>query len=125
MQFGKEIIDTQTRLEGFGYEVVIPKDVEEYASNKRSVESKWDKIEGDLIKDYYEEIKKCDSLLVINITKHGIENYVGGNSLIELAEAYVLGKKVFLLNPIPEMQYSDEIAAMNPTILSGDLSLIS
>ena len=57
-------------------------------------------------------------------TKNNIKNYVWGNSLIEIAFAHVLWKKIFLLNSIPEMNYSDEIEAMNPFILNGNLDLI-
>jgi predicted RNA-binding protein with PUA domain len=44
--------------------------------------------------------------------------------LIEMAFACALDKKIYLLNPIPEMNYSDEIFAMKPIVLSGDLSKI-
>lgn len=39
--------------------------------------------------------------------------------------AYVLKKKIFLLNPIPELSYSDEIKAMKPIVLDGDLKKIN
>ena len=76
------------------------------------------------IDNYFEEIKKTDAILVINKDKNNIKNYIGGNSLIEIAFAHVLNKKVFLLNPVPQMDYSDEIEAMKPVILNGDLSKI-
>jgi predicted RNA-binding protein with PUA domain len=41
-----------------------------------------------------------------------------------MAFAYVLDKKIFLLNPIPKISYSDEIYAMKPIILNGDLTKI-
>lgn len=41
-----------------------------------------------------------------------------------MAFAHVLNKKIFLLNPIPQINYSDEIEAMNPIILNHDLSKI-
>jgi hypothetical protein len=33
-------------------------------------------------------------------------------------------KKIFLLNPSPQMAYSDEIVAMKPIVINGDLSKI-
>jgi hypothetical protein len=37
----------------------------------------------------------------------------------------VLGQKIYLLNPIPDMPfYGSEIIAMKPTVLHGDLSKI-
>jgi hypothetical protein len=63
--------------------------------------------------------------LIVNITKNGIANYVGGNALIEMAFAHVLNKKVFLLNDIPlQLNYSDDIAAMQPLVINGDLTKI-
>jgi len=82
------------------------------------------KIQDDLIKRYYEIIKNADAVLVINMNKNGIENYIGGNTLIEMAFAHVLDKKIFLLNPIPEISYKDEILAMQPTVLDGNLAKI-
>ena len=41
-----------------------------------------------------------------------------------MAFAYILNKKIFLLNGVPKMSYSDEIYATKPIILNGDLSQI-
>ena len=77
------------------------------------------------IKIHYEKIKKSDAILVVNETKHQIKNYIGGNTLMEMGFAYILNKKIYLLNPIPKMQYSEEIKAMKPIILFGDLNKVS
>jgi len=82
------------------------------------------KIHDDLIKRYYEIIKKSDAVLVVNMDKNGIGNYIGGNTLIEMAFAHVLNKKIFLINPVPEISYKDEIIAMQPIILNGNLEKI-
>jgi len=44
--------------------------------------------------------------------------------LIEIAFAHVLDKKIYLLNPVPNISYSDEIEAMKPVILNGKLDNI-
>jgi len=82
------------------------------------------KIENDYIKHHYNEITESDAILVLNLDKNGIKNYIGGNTLMELGFAHVHNKKIFLLNPIPEMGYSEEIKAVQPIILNGSLSLI-
>ena len=87
-------------------------------------ESIQNKVENNLIKHYFNEIKKNDALLIVNITKKGIKNYIGGNSFLEMGFAHVLDKKIFLLNDIPKIGYKDEIIAMNPIILNGDLSRV-
>jgi predicted RNA-binding protein with PUA domain len=122
MSFAKEMLEAKKKLEEQNHEVVIPANADKYANGTIDVENKWEKIELDVIRAYFEEIKKADAILVINKDKNGIKNYVGGNSLIEIAFAHVLNKKIFLLNPIPQMNYSDEIEAMKPTVLDGDLT---
>ena len=96
----------------------------DYVSGERREENKWEKLKSDPIRLYFEEIKKSNAILVLNYDKKGIKNYVGGNTLIEIAFAHVLEKKIYLLNPIPEMPYSDEIHSMKPTILNGNLDYI-
>lgn len=125
MQFGKEMVETKVKLEQLGHVVVLPKDTEEYASGKKGAEGKWEKQEGDLFKNYWNEIKASDAVLILNLTKNGVENYIGGNALIEVAFAHVLDKKIYLLNSAPEMNYKNEIEAMSPEILNGDLSKIA
>ncbi len=79
----------------------------------------------DLIIRYYNMIKGSDAILVVNGDRKGIENYIGGNTFLEMGFAHVLGKRIFLLNPIPDMMYKDELLAMKPVILNGDLSRIN
>jgi hypothetical protein len=90
-------------------------------SRKESAENK---IKDNLIRKYYNTIKESDSVLILNLDKEGIKNYMGGNSFIEMAFAHVLNKKIFLYNPIPQMIYSDEIITCQPTIINQNLNLI-
>jgi hypothetical protein len=75
-------------------------------------------------KYYFEKIKEVDAILILNFEKRGIEGYIGGNTFLEMGFAHILNKKIFLLNEIPEMLYKDEIKAMQPIVLDGDLSKI-
>lgn len=124
MKFSKEMIDAKDKLERLWHQVILPANVEKYVSNTMSVENKQEKINEDLIRVYFEKIKLQDAILVLNITKNNIDNYVWWNSFIEMAFAHVLYKKIFLLNPIPNMIYSEEIEALMPIVLDGDLSRI-
>ena len=80
-------------------------------------------LENNVIKRYYEKIKASDAVLVINTIKKGIENYIGGNTFLEMGYAHALDKKLYCLNPIPDMSYTSEMLAMRPTILNGDCSV--
>lgn len=74
----------------------------------------------------WESMKEADALLVINLERHGIPNYIGGNTLFELAAGYFSGKIIYLYNPIPDIEfYRSELEAITPTILNGDVSKIN
>lgn len=83
------------------------------------------KQEQDATKEMWGLIQNCDAVLVLNYDKNGINNYIGGNAFLELGFAYVLNKKIFLLNPIPDIPYyKTEIESMRPVILDGALTNI-
>lgn len=128
MTAAKKMVEIENGLIDLGHKVILPKFTKEYSQmdsqEDMHSESVKNKLEHDLIRDYFEEIKNGDAVLIINEERKNIKNYIGGNSFLEMAFAHVLNKEVFLLNPIPDMGYSDELIAMQPTILNGDLSLI-
>ena len=82
------------------------------------------KKEFDYIRYHYNEIVDSDAVLVLNFDKNRIAHYIGGNTLMELGFAHVHRKKIFMINPIPEMQYTDEIKAVDPIVINNDLSKI-
>lgn len=128
MTFAKQMVEVEKELQKHGHEVVLPRFSHEYAEmatlEQMHNESAANKVKYGLIMEYFEEIKQGDAILVLNGERHGVPNYVGGNSFLEMGFAHVLNKKIFLLNPIPEMGYKDEMLAMQPIILNGDLSKI-
>jgi predicted RNA-binding protein with PUA domain len=124
MYFAKDMLRIKEELEKRKHKVTVPAGTKKHADGIIKNEDKWEKLELNPIKAYYEEIKKNDAIIVINKDKNKIKGYVGGNSLIEIAFAYVLGKRIFLLNPIPEMSYSDEITAMKPNVINNNFDLI-
>jgi hypothetical protein len=124
MTFASEMGELKNDLELLGHTVLLPKEIHRY-SEKNRIDNKQEKIELDVIRVYYDEIKRGDCILVYNKTKNNINNYIGGNSLIEMAFAYVLRKPIYLINPIPKMNYSDEIEAMFPIVIEDDISRIT
>lgn len=84
------------------------------------------KRENNYLRVHYQHILESDAIVFVNNEKNGIKNYIGGNVLIEMGQAFVNNKKIFLLNEIPtEFSYTDEIACMDPICLHGDLKNIS
>jgi hypothetical protein len=82
------------------------------------------KIENDYLRQHYAGILASDAIFIVNLEKNGIANYIGGNVLMEMGQAHVNNKKIFLLNPIPAMPYKDEIIAVSPIVINGDYSKI-
>ncbi len=123
MSFAKEMLDAKKELEQSGFSVMVPLNLEDFLKGEK-IEKSQKKIESDVIRKYYDEIGNSGAILVLNKTKNGVENHIGGNALIEMAFAHVLNKKIFLLNPIPQISYTEEIIAMRPIILNGDVRKI-
>lgn len=121
-------LEVQQELESMEFVVEIPWGVKKYRDNNFThipeKERAQDKKQNDLIKRYYEQIKEYDAVLVVNTEKNDVANYIGANTFLEMGFAHVLGKKLYILNEIPEGGFRDEIEAMEPTVLHGDLSLL-
>ncbi|MFA4833550.1 MAG: hypothetical protein WC619_01730 [Patescibacteria group bacterium] len=128
MAFSGKMVEIANKLKQAGHKAVLPRNTENYAARslKEEIgsESTENKIKHNLIREYYNEIKNSDAVLIVNEDKNNIPNYIGGNSFLEMGFAHVLNKKIFILNSLPEMIYTDEIKAMQPVILEGDLDKI-
>lgn len=129
MQFHEEMRSIQAKLEAAGHAVLVPKSLE-LMDRKDFVHPTEDegriqaKIEHDFIREHFRKIEEADAILVLNYKKKGTPNYIGGNTFLEMGLAFWLGKKIFLLNPVPQMDYLTEMHAMQPIVINGDLSKI-
>ncbi len=129
--FAKQMVEYRDRLIKLGHNVSLHKHYVEQANGgmkdligRMQKECASVKIEYDYIRYHYKEIVSSEAILVLNFDKNGIKNYIGGNTLMEIGFAYVNNKKIFLLNPIPDMNYKDEIVACQPIVINNDLNLI-
>ena len=135
LNFTYEIKKVADDLKGLGFDITIPISSEKILRKEFSLEEiKKEKENGkfseraikfDSIRAYWDIIKNSDAVLVTNFEKNTIKNYIGGNSFLEMGFAHILNKKIFLLNSIPEMIYTDEIKAMQPIALRGNLGKLS
>lgn len=117
------MVAAQEALEAQGYEIERPNVNEgEIVDGVRVVISDTDKRQ--YIDEHFAKIDASDAVLVINEAKNGVDGYIGGNTLLEIGRAYAQGLEIFLLHPVPEVSYSDEIRSMQPVILDGDLANI-
>ncbi len=76
------------------------------------------------IRDHFEKVAWSDAILVVNYDKNDIAGYVGPNTLMEMGLAFHLRKPIYLLNPIPNVAWYEEIMGMGPVVIEGDLKKI-
>jgi len=131
-EFVKEMFRIKKILEEKGYEVLMPHSAQWFLDGKANLQDLKDKKEVpefkkkyNLIRKHFEEVFKGDAILVLNYDRDKIKNYVGGNTFAEISVAYYLNKPIYLINPIPgNLPYTDELEAMEPVVLNGNLDLI-
>lgn len=137
LTFQKEFDEIKASLEKSGH-VVLTSDTAEEAKKKGIADiKKWleqmKKFENDRfvrftaekIKSHLEKIKSSDAILVVNLDKNGVKNYIGASTLMEIGYAFEHGKRIFILNPLNEsLSGAEEIMAMKPSILNGRLEMI-
>lgn len=126
MQFHEEMLEAKRLLEARRFTVYIPSGAYDKSKNEFYAGSEEEKItfkiEHDLIHEHFHEIDKAEAILVLNYEKKGIPGYVGGNTFLEMGYAFGLGKKIYLLFPVPDMDYKVEMHSMKPIVLNGDLT---
>lgn len=132
--FYKHVIEIMGQLEGMGHTVLVPHNALEMKKNNDYDVSHYKTWFNDakdyhkkakLIQLHFAEVAKGDAVLVVNDAKHGVANYIGGNVLMEMAVAFYLGKKIYLMGGFPvESAYEEELKGMLPILLNGDLSKI-
>ncbi len=128
MIFTEKMLEVKKELEELGHTVYVSGFSDAYIGKTAKQKEKltlFHKNNKDAIRKFWKKIKQCDAILVLNYDRRGIKNYIGGNTLMEIGFAHVLGKKIYLINPIPKiLYYQSEIEAVKPVIISGDLSKI-
>jgi len=128
MTFSKEMLAAKEILEEHGHTVLMPEGVEGYAEESivahGGQEGADRKVEGDLIRAHYIKIQDGDAILVVNGIKRGCRNYIGGNTFLEMGFAHVLGKGIFVLHDLPQIELiQEELVAMDPFVLGGVLNV--
>lgn len=135
VNFYKEVVQIKKELEAMGFTALVP-DIALVMAEKNDYEvshyKTWYENADDyhkkaaLMHAHFDKVAKADAILVVNNTKHGVENYIGGNVLMEMALAFHLEQKIFLLNEIPaESAYLEEIIGMGSIPLHGDLKKLA
>lgn len=128
MQFSDKMIEVKQQLQNLGNDVIIDRFIENYAGKSDAeieIAKNHDRMNDSAAKKFWADMIDREAILVLNFDRHGVTNYIGGNTLIDMSFAHFLNQKIFLWNPIPEIPYyKKEIESFKPTIIHGDLTKI-
>jgi len=131
-----EMVDIKKQLTDLGHKVKTPATfiknksgdkipISSYYRQRQTASDKdgwmW-KTKKRLILNHFRRIEWAEAILVVNLEKRGVKNYIGGNTLMEMGLAMFLKKKIFLLNPVPTVSYKEEVLAAGSVIINGDLA---
>lgn len=114
MKVKDEILKAADELKNMGYNPILPLECLRGESKVIASKAHMDRIVN----------PSNEYILVVNAIKDGIENYIGPNTLVEIAFGFYHNKKVILLNGIYE-SYKEELIGWEVNCLSGDLSNIN
>lgn len=124
IKFFDKMVEMQGELEKAGHKVFMPvkaAGVDYWAEDNTSRVQAKKTLE--LINEHFHKIEKSDAIIVANMTKGDIQNYIGANTFLEIGFAHYLGRKIYLLNPIPDQPYIiDEILTIDPIVLEGTVA---
>jgi nucleoside 2-deoxyribosyltransferase len=124
MKLKERMNEVENQLKGLGFQVLLP-NMEETGDYTSMTESEQYEFKNRMIIDHFNKIKEGDAVLILNDRLKDTDNYIGANSFLEIGFAFSLGKKIFILNSLPQQPNTVEIGGMLPTCLHGDLSKIN
>ncbi len=129
--FYDKIEKISNELTNMGHELIFPN-----GYNEEIEEKSYEEMTHQEYVDFFQsmfnlshnKVIKADALLVLNYTKekngNKLENYIGASTFLEMYEALMNNKKIFMLNGFPDNMLTDEIKGFNPIIINGDLTKI-
>lgn len=129
--FAKKMVKVKKELDRMGHNAFVPIDTDKIVDGSHSVDdfeaNSEHVIKNDIISVCFRDVENCDAVLVLNYKKNGIEGYLGAHTLMELAIAYYLKKKIYIMNNLPrpeDQRWAAEVRTMLPVLIKGDLQRI-
>ena len=125
--FYDQIPPIKKALEDVGHVITLPNSYDhptrEFEMKALSPEehSKW---KGEMLRLQGQKVSAVDAILVLNMEKNGIKNYIGGATFLEIFKAFELEKKIYVYNDLPEGIFKDELLGMTPIVINGNLRLV-
>lgn len=126
--FYNKIEDISKVLIDRGYDVIYPNG---YLDNDNELDDnasldEYSNFFKRMFQESIDKIKECDAILVLNYSKmknnKEFPNYIGASTFLEMYEAFMNNKKIYMINDIPDNMLYDEIKSFKPIILNGDIN---
>jgi len=118
MKFLKEMKDAKEILEKKGHTIRVPPLIDpNILKEECKDEAYFLRIKYEMMRRHLDNIKNSDAILVLNLSKGHLNNYIGTNTLLEIGAAFENEKEIYLLNTPPENM--EELWALNPVIIHG------
>ena len=129
--FYNKIKPIKEELERKNYKVLLPNSYEE-STTDHDYSNMTNEEYISFFKEMYNlsrnKISGIDAILVLNFDKekNGIinKNYIGASTFLEMYEAFMQNKKIFIYNDYPDNMLLDEIKGFNPIIINEDISKV-
>jgi len=129
--FYDKIKTIKEQLVSLGHVLIMPNNYDTPVTNEDH-ESKSEEEYVSFFQEMYLEsrnkISEVDAVLVLNYTKEKngqkLENYIGASTFLEMYEACMQKKKIYVMNDLPNNMLLDEIKGFAPIIINGDLTII-
>ncbi len=131
--FYDRIENISEMLMHYGYEIEYPNCYDEPVTaddNSHKTIEEYHNFYKEMYIESRNKISQIDEMLVLNFDKlkNGVthKNYVGASTFLEIYEAYMQGKKIYLYTNLPDesnILYED-IKGMAPICLNGDIENI-
>ena len=129
--FYDKIAPIKQELEKNGHHVITPNCYDAPVTSddhKKMTDEEYLNFFRDMYYESREKISKIDAILVLNYSKEKngniLKNYIGASTFLEMYEAFMNNKKIFMLNEYPDNMLLDEIKGFNPIIINEDISKI-
>ena len=130
--FYDRIEDVRKVLVENGHEVFMPNCYDEPVTNEDNKKMSHEEYVNFFKEMYYmsrDKISKVDAILVLNFDKQKegkvYKKYIGASTFLEMYEAFMQNKKIFIYNSYPDNLLYDEIKGFNPTIINKNLDMIN
>lgn len=132
--FYRQALEIEKELKSVGFKVIVPftatvmKKTGDYNVSTYKVwqnnPKKYSR-KAVLMKNHFKKLVKSDIVLIVNLKKKGLDGYIGGNTLMEMAIAFYYKKPIYILNDVSiDSPNYEEILGVKPVFLKGDLGKI-